>query len=354
MSDFKITDKKTTIYLGDNSLQKLNSFLKKHYEHSRKFLIVDENSLKYCYNKVIPFLKDIKNIEIIEIDKGEKNKNLTIVEQVCEVLLEFEADRSSIILNLGGGIIGDIGGFVASIYKRGIDFIQIPTTLLSQVDASVGGKVAVNVGHLKNQAGSFNMPKAVFIYPDFIKTLPKKEFASGMAEMLKHGLIADKNHWEMIHPKNIDIDLIYQSVCIKQSIVQLDPYEKNERKKLNFGHTVGHAIESYFISKKRKTLHGFAVVAGMLIESNLSYQLKLINKNTLTQITTKLDSLYSRLTIEEDEIPHLISLMKNDKKNFSNQINFTLLKNIGEAEINCQVNEDEIIKSLKAYIAVCQ
>jgi 3-dehydroquinate synthase len=264
--------------------EKLNQHLKEN-KYSNLFIIVDSNTNEYCLPKFLPLLETELTIEIIEFEAGEPNKNIETCIQIWNVLTELGADRKTLIINLGGGVVTDLGGFVASTFKRGVDFIHIPTTLLSMVDASVGGKNGVDLGNLKNQIGVINTPKMVLIDTNYLETVPQNEMRSGLAEILKHGLIFDKAYWEkFLDLKAIDFadfdELIYRSVEIKNEIVTQDPTEKNIRKSLNFGHTLGHAIESYFLENENKTtlLHGEAIAVGMILESYIS-----LHKNLITE-----------------------------------------------------------------------
>lgn len=252
------------MYAGNGSLAQLERDLCQK-DYSRKFILVDENTISHCLPVLMMNVPSLARAEVIEIESGEKNKNIDIAIRLWEVLTELQADRRSVLLNLGGGVIGDIGGFVASTFKRGIDFLNVPTSLLAQVDASVGGKVGIDLNGLKNQIGVFKNPASVYIYPDFLKTLPKREVLAGFAEMLKHGLVLDEGHFYELKAFDLSrIDhleaLIMRSVHLKNEIVLDDPKEKNQRKLLNFGHTIGHALETYALENMTFSLpHGEAV-----------------------------------------------------------------------------------------------
>ena len=231
-----------SIWLGGNSLSKLDIS-----GYSKVAILVDENTKRDC----LPKLPQFENPIIIEIKSGEENKNINTCNFIWEQLTAQHFDRNSLLINLGGGVIGDMGGFAASTYKRGIDFIQIPTTLLAMVDASVGGKLGVDFNGLKNQIGLFNNPESVLIFPEFLETLPENQLKSGFAEVVKHALISDKNLWEELTSTTFDKlnweAIILTSIQIKNNIILSDPFEKGNRKKLNFGHTFGHAVESYYL-----------------------------------------------------------------------------------------------------------
>jgi 3-dehydroquinate synthase len=271
------------VHFNETGYERLNQHLKEN-KYSNIFIIVDTNTNEFCLPKFLPLLETDLTIEIIEFEAGEINKNIETCIEVWKVLTELGADRKTLIINIGGGVVTDLGGFVASTFKRGVDFIHIPTTLLSMVDASVGGKNGVDLGNLKNQIGVINTPKMVLVDTNYLETVPQNEMRSGLAEMLKHGLIFDKAYWEsFLDIKAIDFNqldsLIYRSVEIKNIIVMQDPTEKNIRRSLNFGHTLGHAIEGYFLENENKTtlLHGEAIAAGMILESYIS-----LHKNLIT------------------------------------------------------------------------
>jgi 3-dehydroquinate synthase len=336
------------IYFNEKGYEALNLHLKNN-KYSSLFIIVDSSTNDVCLPKFLPYLETDLAIEIIEFDAGEANKNIDTCVEIWKVLTELGADRKSLILNLGGGVVTDLGGFVASTFKRGIDFIHIPTTLLSMVDASVGGKNGVDLGNLKNQIGVINVPKMVLIDTQYLETLPQNEMRSGLAEMLKHGLIYDKTYWEQfLDLKAIDFAdfdaLIYRSVAIKNEIVIQDPTEKNIRKALNFGHTLGHAIESYFLENENKTtlLHGEAIAVGMILESFISLDKKLISSEEYIQIKSTIKSIYEDVIFNENDIKPIMELLIHDKKNEFGTIQFALIESIGKIKIN-QIVENELI-----------
>jgi 3-dehydroquinate synthase len=258
--------------------------------------------------------------------------------------------------NLGGGVVTDMGGFVASTYKRGIDFINIPTTLLSQVDASVGGKTGIDIDNVKNMVGTFTLPQAVFIETMFLKTLPERELLSGFAEIIKHGLIADSAYYEQLKGSNYkqpDAGIIHRSVKIKNDVVTADPLEKGLRKILNFGHTIGHAVESYSLTKDKKPLtHGEAIAIGMICEAYLSVKNNTLKEEELSDICIYITSIYPQYTIQSKSFEQLRALMESDKKNEHGMIMFSLLSAIGTCEYNCRVSETDIIESLNYYNTV--
>jgi len=343
------------IYFNENGYTAFNSFLKES-KYSNLFIIVDSNTNEFCLSKFLPFLETNLTIEIIEFEAGEPNKNIETCVQIWNVLTELGADRKSLVINLGGGVVTDLGGFVASTFKRGMDFIHIPTTLLSMVDASVGGKTGVDLGNLKNQIGVINVPKMVLIDTQYLETLSKNEMRSGLAEMLKHGLIYDKEYWEkFLDLKVIDFvdfdNLIFRSVEIKNKIVIQDPTEKNIRKALNFGHTLGHAIESYFLENENKInlLHGEAIAIGMILESFISLEKGMINQSEYSQIKTTIKAIYDDVVFEENDIEPIIDLLIHDKKNEYGNIQFALIEGIGKIKINQSVENELILKAFQDY-----
>ncbi|TRX30877.1 3-dehydroquinate synthase [Flavobacterium sp. ZT3R18] len=343
------------VHFNETGYEKLNQHLKEN-KYSNLFIIVDSNTNEYCLPKLLPILETDLTIEIIEFEAGEINKNIETCIEIWNVLTELGADRKTLIINIGGGVVTDLGGFVASTFKRGVDFIHIPTTLLSMVDASVGGKNGVDLGNLKNQIGVINTPKMVLIDTQYLETVPQNEMRSGLAEMLKHGLIFDKAYWEQfLDLKAIDFadfdELIYRSVEIKNEIVMQDPTEKNIRKSLNFGHTLGHAIESYFLENKNKTtlLHGEAIAVGMILESYISLHKNLITEVEYNQIKSTLKSIYDDVIFQDSDIDPILELLIHDKKNEYGTIQFALIEGIGKIKINQSVENELILNAFEDY-----
>ncbi len=257
------------------------------------------------------------------------------------------------IINLGGGVTGDMGGFCASTYKRGIRFINIPTTLLSQVDASVGGKLGIDFNGFKNHIGVFNEPEAVLISDQFLKTLPQTELRSGYAEVIKHGLISDENYFRSLLFEDWEQQdwekIIKKSVSIKKEVVLQDPKESGLRKILNFGHTIGHALESHYLDSKKHLLHGEAIAIGMICEAYLSHQKTNLPQEHLSEISDSLLRIYGKLEIDENEIPEIIRLCSQDKKNEGTVLNFSLLAKIGSCGFNIPVSTAEIRAAIDYY-----
>lgn len=322
-------------------------------KYSKIFVFVDTNTAEVCIPIFREMLDDLSDFDIIETDSGEENKNIDFCIGIWKTLLDFGADRKCLMINLGGGVITDMGGFIASTYKRGIDFINIPTTLLSQVDASVGGKTGIDIDNVKNMVGTFALPQAVFIENEFLNTLSARELKSGFAEMIKHGLIADSSYFSSLKNSgtvNTNPSSIYRSVEIKNDVVTQDPLEKGVRKILNFGHTIGHAIESYALTNTKKPLtHGEAIAIGMICEAFLSANNCNLTQEELEEITAYITSIYPKYHIQEKSFTTLLELMQSDKKNENGQIMFSLLEKIGHCTFNCQVTQADIEASLIYY-----
>lgn len=339
------------IQIGDNSLEKL-SLLIQESAFSQILVLVDSNTKKYCYPILSPYLPAH---ELVEILPGEQYKTLETCQQIWQRMTELAFDRKGIVLNLGGGVIGDMGGFVAGTYKRGIDFIQIPTTLLSQVDASVGGKLGIDFMGYKNHIGLFREPNAVCIYPRFLDTLSDRELRSGFAEVIKHHLIGDGSAWQSLkNQQNLrqqQFDtLIDHSVKLKSHIVEIDPFEHGLRKALNFGHTIGHAIESFRLEGDAPLLHGEAIAAGMICESFLSLKRGLLTDIECEQITAYLLKLYGHHDILPTDFREIYDRMKNDKKNQQGKILCTLLNGIGQVEVNQAIDWEDTEHALTYYV----
>ncbi len=344
-----------TIFFNENSYQSLNNHLEIS-NYSKIFILVDSNSNEFCLPNVMPLITTNLEIEIIEIEAGETHKTIETCVQIWNILIELGADRKSLLINIGGGVVTDIGGFIAATFKRGIDFINIPTTLLSMVDASIGGKNGVDLGNLKNQIGTITVPKMVLIDSQFLKTLPQNQMRSGLAEMLKHGLIYDKNYWrKFLDLSKIDFayfdELIYESIKIKNEIVSQDLTENGIRKSLNFGHTLGHAIESYFLENDSKTtlLHGEAIAVGMILESHISLQKNLISATDYNEIKTTINHIFDLITFNEIDIEAIKELLIHDKKNEYGTIQFALLNKIGNCKFNQIVDNEMIEKAFEEY-----
>ncbi len=320
------------------------------------FVLTDSNTSQSCLPHFLQMLATETAIEVIEIEPGEENKTIETCIELWHTLADLGADRKSLLINVGGGMVTDLGGFVASTFKRGIDFINVPTSLLAMVDASVGGKTGVDLGTLKNQIGVINNPKAVLIDVQYLETLPQREMRCGLAEMLKHGIIADRAYWnnftDLTGLTTDDLaTLIYRSVEIKNEIVIQDPTEKNIRKLLNYGHTLGHAIESYLLDKpdRQPMLHGEAVAAGMILEANIALQKGLLPLSDFIEIKSVITSVFEKADFSFDDITEIIQLLMHDKKNEFGAVNFVLPQSVGNAIINQTVDNNLIYKAFEDY-----
>ncbi len=348
---FSLQLKEYDIFVGDHR-EPLSAFLKVG-NYSKIAVLVDSNTKRHC----LPLVLEGLDFEVftIEIPAGEQHKTLETCQLVWGEMSQIGLDRHSLFICLGGGVTGDLGGFCAAAFLRGIDFIQIPTTLLSMADSSIGGKVGVDFNFVKNIIGFFQNPRAVFINPVFLKTLPAGEIRSGFAEIFKHAFIADAALWselQSVHDlRQVDWErLLPPSLAVKKHIVEEDPHEKGIRKALNFGHTVGHAVESFSLKTGRPLLHGEAVALGIVCESWLSWKLAGLPELDLHEITAFVRRFYEPYPLRTDDFSQLLALMKKDKKNEQGRINFTLLPAIGAAKIDWYADEKLIEESLEYYI----
>jgi 3-dehydroquinate synthase len=318
------------------------------------FVLVDDNTLHHCFPKIASHI----NVKaIITIKAGEENKTLSACEKIWQVLTENNADRNALLINLGGGMVCDVGGFAAACYKRGIQFIHMPTTLLAMVDAAIGGKTGIDFMGFKNQVGVFCMPQQVIIHSEFLQTLPERELKAGFAEVIKHYLIYNKeafyeltqlsalpNEWE----KQVD-----KNVKIKQHFTDADPTEQGIRKALNFGHTIGHALESYYLKDEyTNLLHGEAVAAGMICESFISYKREMLTEAELADIVHYLLRIYNLPHLPEPEFNNIVQLVRQDKKNAAQVTRCVLLQGIGHVSIDNAVDDNLIKEALEYYNSV--
>lgn len=323
-------------------------------EHDRIFVLVDETTNKLCWALVKDYLC-LKDAQTIVIGATDRRKNLETLVHVWESLQQGKATRHSLLINLGGGMVTDLGGFAASTYKRGINFINIPTTLLAMVDASVGGKTGINFGGLKNEIGVFNDAEFVLLDTNWLRTLDEENIRSGYAEMLKHGLIADDTMWAELINFNLAqpnlrqlASMLHKSVRIKERIVAEDPHEKGIRKALNLGHTFGHAFESWAM-KRQPVLHGYAVAFGLIAELYLATTQTDFPTERMRQTVNFIRAYYGSLPITCNDYPELIELMHHDKKNRGNEINVTLLGGIGDIRIDQTITEEDIKEALDFF-----
>ena len=324
-------------------------------ERDRTFILVDETTEQLCLPLVAGF-DCVRDAQIITIGATDQNKTLDSLSHVWTELQRGGATRHSLMINLGGGMVTDLGGFAASTFKRGLNYINIPTTLLAMVDASVGGKTGINFGGLKNEIGVFSCAKSVILDTTFLKTMDHENICSGYAEMLKHGLIANEDM--LAELLNFDLDVIdyYQlsrmladSVQVKERIVDEDPTEQGIRKALNLGHTIGHAFESFAMKSMKPVLHGYAVAYGLVCELYLSCVKTGFPVDRMRQVVRFINENYGKLPVTCDDYPTLLELMTHDKKNVGDTINFTLLGGVGDIRINQTATKEEICEALDFY-----
>lgn len=330
--------------------QILANYLDQHPE-KKPVLIADENTLKYCWPMLLSSNERLNQAKIIQIKSGEENKNLEGCKEVWESLVNLKISRNDIIINLGGGVVTDLGGFVASTFKRGVPFIQVPTSLLAMVDASIGGKVGVDFVGLKNVIGSFSTPELVIIDVHFLKSLPELQMKCGFAEVLKHGAILDNAYWqEATKSSCLDLEhiksLVFRSVELKNRLVLTDFEDVKDRKKLNFGHTIGHAIETHYLNSSTVLLHGEAVAIGMIAEAWIGKETGITSEACFKRLTKTVLKTYKIPNIGRETHDALLEIMRNDKKNMGSTINFTFLKEMGVSVINQTASEIQIRAAL--------
>lgn len=318
--------------------------------YSQVIVLTDNNTRKHCY----PLIKDeLPSHLVLETKAGEEYKNIETCLSIWQQLTDAQTDRHALIVVLGGGVLGDMGGFCAATYKRGIDFVLIPTTLLAQADASIGGKLGIDFNHYKNHIGVFQQPVLTLLSSQFLKTLSTAELRSGFAEVIKHALISDPELWREISSKTLEQQnwdkLLQHSAEFKYSIIEQDPKEKGLRKILNAGHTIGHALESYLLGEGRKVMHGEAVAAGLIAEAYLAHQKNLLSTDELKAIKLYIEKTYGRLSFGEDEIQRIASLTLQDKKNKGNEVLCVLLKNIGTAGWDYVISLEDVKRALTFY-----
>ena len=340
--------------LYKNDIEQLRNLIS---SHTKTFLLLDENTDNYCLN----VLKDLdfQNVTKIVIPSGEQNKNIETVQFIWSKLVENHADRKSLLINVGGGMVTDIGGFAASCYQRGLDFINIPTTLLGMIDAAVGGKTGIDFQGLKNQIGVFSQPLAVVILFEFLETLPKRELLSGLAEIIKYGFIVDKYFLDAkpSYPSYppypsypIDPKYIEKAIEVKDEITRNDTTEQGRRKILNFGHTIGHAIETYLIEDHKEIRHGEAVALGMLPALYLSEKYYGLDHNWMLYYKDLYAKNFNRFNLNDIPVNELIEIMRHDKKNEGGDIRFVLIKDIGKPVYDVVVKPQDIIDSITYLI----
>jgi len=341
------------VYFEKGSFSYLEEFLHENL-FSSVFILCDKNTKKHCLPLFLRENGSLKGAKVMVISAGEKHKTLSTLSACWNFLLAHGADRHSLLICLGGGVVCDMGGFAASTFKRGIHFIHVPTTLLAMADASVGGKTGIDFKGYKNIIGTITQPQGVFVYEGFLKTLVKRQLHNGLAEIVKAGLIGDVKLWRKFAPlkklpvKNLG-PLIKASVKVKNEIVIKDPNEKKLRKVLNFGHTAGHAIESYYLKKGKDLLHGEAIAMGMCVELCLGKILKHTDAKNALKIVLFFRKNYRLKRFSKEEVKAFINLMKQDKKNQSGRMGFALIQRPGKAIVNAYATVGEVEQSFNLY-----
>lgn len=340
-----------SIQLTKNPGEALATFLSKK-TYSQILVVTDTNTLHYCY----PLLKEhLPKHETLTTPAGEECKNLETCVKLWQRMTELNVDRHAVLIVVGGGVLGDMAGFCAATYKRGIDFILIPTTLLAQVDASIGGKLGIDFNSYKNHIGVFKKPVFTLLYSGFLETISERELLSGFAEVIKHALISDRQLWDEIRGKKLGEQdwpkLLEHSAEFKSSIVEQDPTEKGLRKILNAGHTIGHALESYLLENGRKIMHGEAVAAGLVAEAFLAFQRKLIDLEYLNSITTYIKDVFGTVVFEENELDSIARYSLQDKKNKNNEILCVLLHAEGIAGWDYAISLQDVKGALSFYLS---
>lgn len=339
----------TVIFSSDIRTTLAEVLRKRHF--SKLVVLTDANTQQFC----LPLVQEVVPADTVflTVPAGEQHKTLETCSIIWTQMTEAVLDRQALVINLGGGVIGDMGGFCASIYKRGIPFITIPTTLLSQVDASVGGKLGIDFMGYKNHLGVFQLPEAVLIAPEFLATLPQRELRSGYAEVIKHGLIRDATYFRALPSTNWQKQdwarIIRHSVEIKKAVVQVDPRESGLRKILNFGHTIGHAIESFYLTRSQPLLHGEAIAIGMIAEGFLSFEKIGFSFEELNEMSTMLLTIFGKVELDPNDCDRLVELCAQDKKNEGSTQLFTLLPKIGDCNYNIAVTREEIKHAILYY-----
>jgi 3-dehydroquinate synthase len=343
------------VFIGPDPWKELGHYLDSYLLKGGIFLLADHNTNKHCLPVLLAKLPGLARCPVFLVRPGERSKNLRSLERIWQWMIENDAARDSLLLNLGGGVVSDLGGFAAATYRRGIKYINIPTSLTGQADASIGGKTALNISGIKNQAGLFYDPLAVFICPAFLDTLPKAHFISGFAEIIKCAILSGNGFW--LKMKNHDgstdekiHELIAESAAFKCGIVKSDPFELAARKILNFGHTVGHALESLsFMPGRARMLHGEAVAAGMICEAYLSYETAGLHQSELDEIRILIGKTFSLRPVESHSYQEIMNMISHDKKKFGGSVGFSLISGAGKPVFDKLVTRDQIIRSFEYY-----
>ncbi|MCB0794493.1 MAG: 3-dehydroquinate synthase [Flavobacteriales bacterium] len=343
------------VYLGDDALDALEAWCAGLGPAQRFFILGDERTMRHCLPELLGRVPALREADTLSIPAGEQSKSLAVCQGIWEHLARQAAERSAVLVCLGGGVVTDVGGFVASAYKRGIRVVHVPTSLMGMVDAAIGGKNGVDLMGIKNMVGTVRPPEAVYVHVPFLRTLGKRELLNGVAEMLKHGAIGDADHFNAVceaplHDLQALAPLIARSAAIKCEIVDGDPNEQGQRRLLNFGHTIGHALEALsFEGARRVVSHGEAVAAGMVCAAWLSWRMDRLSREELDLLTNVILERFPAYHLEGSDHHRLLALMANDKKNTEGRFRFTLLQRIGEGVIDQEVHAAQVIDALEHY-----
>lgn len=346
----------SNIYLGSNSLPKLQAYLQKR-SYGSYFIICDEHSLRHCLPALLFHCETLLQAEMIELESGEDSKTMDTCMTIWSTLQDLGADKKSLIINLGGGVITDTGGFVASVYKRGVDFVHIPTTLLAMVDAAIGGKNGVDLNHTKNQLGTIAEPELVVINPEFLSTLSQRQVTNGLAEVIKIALVRDEAFFKKISGFKslagcLSEQTISHAVRLKQAVVKQDPHEKGLRKCLNFGHSIGHALESACIEQQMDVLHGEAVAAGMIMETYMAWQSKRCTKAFLNTVVKAVQKHFAPIVISQKTEALLLQHIRHDKKNEGDDIVLAVAPKAGSFELLRLTSPKPITEAIRFYNSI--
>ena len=347
----KLKVRDTPITIGDDALEALQNFLS---SRNRLFFLADFRTLRKCLPLIESVLPPEKEVHTLVIQEGERFKNINTCLLLWKQLQQLEAKRNDLFINVGGGVVCDMGAFVASTFKRGMDFINVPTSLMAMCDAAIGGKSGIDLENIKNQVGLFTDPQSIYIYPGFLKSLDRRQLINGFAEIIKHALIADILLWKEISklndPADLTADIIFRSVKVKTDIVDGDFKENGQRKILNFGHTIGHALESYsMIHDQHPIMHGEAVALGMICEVYLSTQKNGLANSVMEEVFKYIFKYYSKYSFSVSAIPELIKLIRQDKKNSDGRMSLSLLSETGKCDYDVFCSEDDIVTALNVY-----
>lgn len=343
------------VWPGPQALENLEQWLGGQARGVRVFILGDEHTMEQCLPELLAHVPQLRDAGTVQVRAGERSKDLEVCRALWTFLADHQADRQAVLVNLGGGVITDLGGFVAATFKRGIRFVHVPTTVMGMVDAAIGGKTAIDLNGVKNLVGAFADPVATCIHPPFLRTLGKREVLNGVAEMVKHGLVLDADHWNEVrraplHDLSALAPMIERSAAIKAGVVSADPKDNGPRKLLNFGHTIGHALEAFALEGAQRTLlHGEAVAVGMVCAAWLSWRLGQLDRDRMNAIEEHLLGLFPPFRFQEADHHRIIELMRNDKKNRDDGFRFTLLTGIGSARTDVPITAAQVGEALDHY-----